>query len=119
MSASLILLGEPLAGAGDVEAGVAVLRRASWSYPEDTLGHDTLGRILEWVQPPQAEEAIDAYSFAQGRQPELAGHELAHALEGRSRGTEADAIWRDLVNRRPENGRHNGCPGRVAPGGTE
>ena len=33
-------------------------------------------------------------------------------LEGRGRGAEAEAVWRDLVGRRPENGRHLGCYGR-------
>ncbi len=109
---SLVLLGAALADAGDVDAGLAVLRRASWAHPEDAPVHHALGRVLEGVRPPQAEEAILALSVAWGRQPELAGHELAHALERRGRGAEAEAVWRDLVGRRPENGRHLGCYGR-------
>jgi tetratricopeptide (TPR) repeat protein len=71
-----------------------------------------LGGVLERARPPQAEEAIRAYSVAWGRQPELAGHDLAHALERRGRGAEAEAVWRDLVGRRRENGHHLGCYGR-------
>ena len=56
---------------------------------------------------------IRALSVSWGRQPELAGHDLAHALERRGRGAEAEAVWRDLVGRRPENGRHLGCYGRL------
>ena len=110
--ASLVLLGEALANAGDADAGIAVLRRASWSHPQDARVHYALGQLLERVRPPQPEEAIRAYSVAWSRQPELAGHELAHALERRGRGAEAEAVWRDLVGRRPDDGRHLGCYGR-------
>ncbi len=110
--ASLVLLGKALADAGDVDGGLAVLRRTSWAHPEDAPAHHALGGVLELARPPQAEEAIRAYSVAWGRQPELAGHDLAHALERRGRGAEAEAVWRDLVGRRPENGRHLGCYGR-------
>ena len=110
--ASLVLLGEALADAGDADAGIAVLRRASWSHPQDARVHYALGQLLERVRPPQPEEAIRAYSLAWSRQPELAGHELAHALERRGRGAEAEAVWRDLVGRRPDDGRHLGCYGR-------
>src|SRR5262249_27966876 len=92
--------------------GLAVLRRASWAHPEDARVHYTLGSVLERARPPQAEEAIRALSVAWSRQPELTGHALAHALERRGRGAEAEAVWRDLVGRRPENGRHLGCYGR-------
>jgi serine/threonine-protein kinase len=109
--ASLVLLGYALADAGDLDAGVAVLRQASWSHPEDAQAHYALGRLLERARPPRPEEAIRAYSVAWGRQPELAGHELAHALEGRGRGVEAETVWRDLVARRPGNGRYLACYG--------
>jgi serine/threonine-protein kinase len=107
----LVLLGEALADAGDRNAGIAVLRRASWAHPEDARAHFALGRLLESALPPQADEAIRAHSLAWCRQPELAGHALAHALENRDRGAEAEAVWRDLIARRPEDGRHLGCYG--------
>jgi serine/threonine-protein kinase len=110
--ASLVLLGQALAGAGDVDAAVAVLRRASWSHPEDARAHFALGQVLGHVRPPQPEEAIRALAVAWARQPELGGHDLAHALERRGRDAEAGAIWRDLVGRRPDDGRHLGCYGR-------
>jgi eukaryotic-like serine/threonine-protein kinase len=110
--ASLILLGEALANADDADTGIAVLRRASWSHPHDAGVHYALGQLLERVRPPQPEEAIRAYSVSWGRQPELAAHELAHALERRGRGAEAEMVWRDLVGRRPDDGRHLGCFGR-------
>ena len=42
--------------------------------------------------------------------PETA-HELAHLLERMGRGAEAEAVFRDLTDRRPENARHLGCLG--------
>jgi tetratricopeptide (TPR) repeat protein len=103
--ASLVLLGNALADAGDVDTGLTVVRRASWAHPEDAPAHFALGGLLERVRPPQPDEAIRAYSVAWGLQPDLAGRALALALDGRGRGDEAEAVWRDLVARRPDNGR--------------
>lgn len=89
-----------------------MLRRASWTHPEDARVHYILGGVIARARPPQPEEVIRAYSVAWGRHPELAGHDLAHALEGRGRGAEAEAVWRDLGGRRPDSGRHLGCYGR-------
>lgn len=44
--ASLGLLSRALADAGNVESGVAVLRRASWAHPEDAQVHYLLGLWL-------------------------------------------------------------------------
>ncbi len=107
--ASLILLGGALADAGDGEAGIAVLRRAACAHPGDGWVHYNLGRLLESAQPPQPEEAIRAYSVARGLNPELATHVLAHALATSGRDVEADAIWRDLIRRRPDSVLHMGC----------
>ena len=52
------------------------------------------------------------YSAARAVQPELAGHELAHLLERHGPRREAEAVLRDLVGRRPDDGRHLGCYGR-------
>jgi serine/threonine-protein kinase len=113
--ASLVLLGNAMAGAGDIEAGVAVLRRASGSYPGDATVHYDLGRLLERLRPPQSDEAIRAYTAARAVQPETA-HELAHALERRGRVEEAEAIFRDLILRRPGNARHLACFGSLLKG---
>src|SRR5262249_29448298 len=108
---SMVLLANALAESGDLHAAVDVLRRAAGAHPGDALVHYDLGVRLENVRPPQRDEAIRAYSIARALQPELAGHELAHALEGRGRRDEADAVWRDLVRRRPDNCRHLNCYG--------
>jgi tetratricopeptide (TPR) repeat protein len=108
--ASLVLLGNALAGAGDLAAGVAVLRRAAATHPGDAWVHYDLGRLLEEVWPPQSEEAIRAYTAARAVRPELA-HELAHALEEHGRDAEAEAVFRDLILRRPGNLRHLACLG--------
>jgi serine/threonine-protein kinase len=107
--ASLILLGDALADAGDAAAGIAVLRRAAASHPGDAWVHNSLGRLLESAQPPQPEEAIRAYSVARGLHPELATHTLAHALASSGRDAEADAIWGDLIRRRPDSVLHLAC----------
>ncbi len=108
--ASLVLLGNTLAGAGDVRAGVAVLRRASGTHPGDAWVHYELGQLLKRVRPPRPEEAIAAYMAARAVRPETA-HELAHALADRGRGEEAGAIFRDLTLRRPSHARHLTCFG--------
>jgi serine/threonine-protein kinase len=110
--ASLVLLGNTLAGAGDIEAGAAVLRRASGSYPGDARVHYDLGRLLERLRPPQSEEAIRGYTAARAVQPETA-HELAEALLRRGRLEEAEAVFRDLTLRRPGNARHLACFGSL------
>jgi serine/threonine-protein kinase len=114
--ASLVVLGRALADAGDPEAGLAVLRRASGAHPGDAQVHHALGRLLDRARLPQPEEVIRAYSVARALQPELAGHELAHLLERRGREPEAEAVWRDLVRRRPDNGRHLACFGDYLKG---
>src|SRR5262249_30147777 len=108
---SMVLLSSALAESGDLNAAVDVLRRAAGAHPGDALVHYNLGVRLDSMRPPQADEASRAYSIARALQPELAGHELAHALEARGRRDEADLVWRDLVRRRPDNCRHLNCYG--------
>jgi eukaryotic-like serine/threonine-protein kinase len=103
--ASLALLASTLAGAGDMEAAVRVLRRASGVHPTDAWVHHMLGLLLEKSTPPRREEAIQAYAAARALRPET-GHELAHALEKTGRSEEAEAVFRDLVSRRPEIASH-------------
>jgi tetratricopeptide (TPR) repeat protein len=106
--ASLVLLANTLAEAEDVEAGVRLLRRASGIYPTDVWVNYELGRLLGRMRPPRRDEAIEAYSAARALRPELA-HELAHALADRGRSEQAEAVFRDLVGRRPRDARHLGC----------
>jgi tetratricopeptide (TPR) repeat protein len=105
--ASLVLLANTLADAGDVEAGAGVLRRASGVYPTDVWVNYELGRLLPRMTPPRWDEAIEAYAAARALRPEL-----AHALEHRGRQEEAEAVFRDLVARRPRDARHLGCLGQ-------
>ena len=108
-----MLLAGTLADAGDVDAGVRVLRRASGVHPTDPWIYYKLGGLLlDKFSPPRREEAIEAYAAARALQPEL-GHELAHALEQSGRSEEAEAVFRHLVARRPEDARHLGCLGSL------
>ena len=110
LPASLVLLGTTVASAGDVDAAVRVLRRASGVYPTDAWVQYVLGMQLERMTPPRHDEAIAAYSATRAIRPELS-HEMAHALQRRGRGEEAEAIFRDLVRRRPEVTLHLACLG--------
>jgi serine/threonine-protein kinase len=106
--ASLVLLASTLSDAGEVDAGVRVLRRASGVFPTDASVHYNLGLLLQRTNPQRSAEAIEAYAAARALRPEL-GHELAHALADHGRGEEAEAVYRDLVNRRPGQARHLAC----------
>ncbi len=106
--ASLVLLANTLASSGDVESGVQVLRRASWLHPSDVWIHHTLGGLLQRTSPPRRMESAEAYAAARALRPET-GHDLAHLLEKLGRNEEAEAIFRDLVRRRPDSGPHLSC----------
>ncbi len=106
--ATLVLLANTLAEAGDVEAGVRVLRQASGVYPTDVWVQYTRGILLQRLSPPRWDEAIAAYSAARALRPELA-HEQAHALDRCGRAEESEAVLRDLVHRRPLVARHLTC----------
>ena len=103
-------MGTALADAGDFDAAVKVLRQGSGAYPGDSRVHLQLARSLSRVRPPQAGEVLRAYSVARALQPEL-GHDLAHELDDQGRTEEADAVWRDLVRRRPLTATHLVCYG--------
>ena len=79
------------------------------SRTRTTRGPIALGRLLLSLNPPQKEEAIRAFSIARALQPELSAHELAHLLERSDRIGEAEAVWLDLICRRPRETRHLGC----------
>ena len=87
-----------------------VLRRAKGAHPTDAWIHFNLGEMLQHATPPRPGEAIEAYTAARALVPEL-GHELAHLLEVDRRPEEAEAVFRDLVARRPESENHLGCLG--------
>ena len=106
---SLDLLGKALDDAGDAAAAEAVLRTAQHRYPGDVWVNYDLARALAKLS--RREDAIRYYTAARAIRPETA-HELAHALEAKGEWDEAIAVFRDLVERRRENGRHLVCLGR-------
>ncbi len=107
----LVMLAYVLADAGDPDEAVRVLRRASGPHPSDAWVHYVLGEQLERTTPSRRAEAIEAYAVARAIRPQLA-HELAHVLEATNRDAEAEAVFRDLVERRPQVPRHLACLGR-------
>src|SRR5262249_53932836 len=106
-----LLLAWVLAEAGDREKALTVLYDAAARHPGDVRTNYTLAANLERGRPARTMEAIRFYSIARALRPETA-HHLAHLLAGSGQESEAEAIFRDLVARRPEDPRHLGCAGR-------
>jgi serine/threonine-protein kinase len=104
------LLGRILADHGQTGAAVALLRRAAGRHPRDVWVNYTLAWALGKVRPLAREEALRYYTVARALRPETA-HDLAHLLEGMGRHAEAEVVFRDLTDRRPENARHLSCLG--------
>jgi eukaryotic-like serine/threonine-protein kinase len=103
---SLQLLGTGLEDAGDLKGAESVLRRAQQRHPRDVWVNYELGKVLDKLKRP--DEAIRFYTAARSVRPETA-HELAHALEKRGDSDEAIAVFRDLIELRPDISRHLGC----------
>ncbi len=105
-----ILLGRSLASVGQDEGAASLLRAAAVRHPGDVWVAYSLARALERLRPPPREEVARYYTAARALRPETA-HELAHLLERMGRGAEAEAVFRDLVIRRPEDAWHLACLG--------
>jgi serine/threonine-protein kinase len=105
-----VLLGNTLADVGQAEAAVALLRQAAGRHPGDVWVNHALAGALERLRPVARDEAVRYYTAARALRPETA-HMLAHLLDQLGRGAEAEAVFRDLVDRRPENPRHLACLG--------
>src|SRR5262249_9786421 len=63
------------------------------------------------VSPPAREEAVRYYTAARALRPETA-HQLAHLLDLMGRVEETQAVFADLVARRPDDARNLACYGR-------
>ena len=110
-----MLLGGALEGAGDREAAVGLLRRAVARHPDDVWVNYGLAQALARLRPALREEAVRYYTAARALRPETA-HDLAHLLDAMGRGVEAEATFRDLVDRRSDTARHLACFGRCLKG---
>ncbi len=109
-AATAVLLGRTLAGLGQVEPAVDLLRNAVIRHPGDVWVNYFLADALERLRPPAREEAIRYFTAARALRPETA-HVLANLLERVGRGAEAEVVLRDLVNRRPDDPGHLGALG--------
>jgi serine/threonine-protein kinase len=105
-----VLLGRTLGALDETEAAVSLLRRAAGRNPDDVWINYQLAQTLNSLRPSSPEEAARYYTAARALRPETA-HMLAHLLVGMGRDTEAEAAFRDLVNRRPDDARYLGCLG--------
>jgi serine/threonine-protein kinase len=109
-AATVVLLASTLTSLDQADAAVGVLRLAVGRFPGDVWVNYALAGALDSLRPPAREEAVRYYTAARALRPETA-HELAHLLERIGRGAESEAVFRDLVVRRPQNSRHLGCLG--------
>jgi serine/threonine-protein kinase len=110
-AATVILLGNTLADIGQAEAAARLLRQAAGRYPSDVWVNYALAAALDKLRPAAREDAVRYYTAARALRPETA-HKLAHLLERMGRLVEAAVVFRDLVDRRPGNDRHQACLGR-------
>ena len=109
---SAVLLARALAGAGDIEAAVALLRKSTERHPDDLWVNFELASLLLDLRPAQPDEAIRYFTAARALRPTTA-HTLAHILGDRGRAAEAIAVFQDLERRQPEDGAHAGCLGNA------
>src|SRR5262249_62193881 len=100
--------GRALRDTGGARAGVPLPGPAAFRHTSDIWISHTLAAALEKLRPGALEEAVRYYTVARALRPETA-HALAHLLERMGRGAEAEAVFRDLNERRPENARHLMC----------
>jgi serine/threonine-protein kinase len=105
-----VLLGGALEDAGDRDRSVRLLRHAVERHPDDVWVNFELAAALNRQPSPSRADVVRYYSAARALRPETA-HELAHLLEQMNRGEEAEAVFRDLVRRRPD-ARNLACFGK-------
>ncbi len=105
-----VLLGQALTGIGQPEEAVALLRTAAVRHPGDVWVAFYLAQALDGLRPSAREEAVRYYTAARALRPETS-HELAHLLERMGHRAEAEAVFRELVDGRPENARNLACLG--------
>jgi hypothetical protein len=102
-----VLLGNILVNLGQAEAAVALLHPAAGRFPDDIWVNYSLAGALDNLRPSAREEAVRYYTAARALRPETA-HYMAHLLERMGRGAEAEAVFRDLARRSPEDAGHLG-----------
>jgi tetratricopeptide (TPR) repeat protein len=105
-----ILLGKALTDVGRADAAEAILRSAADRNPGDVWVNYELASTLERF-PSAREEAVRYYTAARALRPETS-HVLAHLFERLNRDAEAEAVFRDLIARRPNDVKHPTCLGR-------
>jgi serine/threonine protein kinase/Flp pilus assembly protein TadD len=88
--------------AQEKELTVQWLRAGQRHHPGDVWLNYYLAKALHGVKPRQLAEAIGFYRAARALRPEL-GHDLGHALQEAGQPEEAMAIFRELIQLRPDN----------------
>jgi serine/threonine-protein kinase len=111
-AATALVLVIALERAGNSSAALAALRRAVARHPGDVWLNGSLALALAKLRPQRREEALGYFRTVRSLKPELA-HDLAHHLEGMGLRDEAEAVFRELIRRRPDDPRHRGCYGKL------
>ena len=109
-AATAVLLSGALKGSGEQEAAIRLLRQAVARHPDDVWLNMSLASYLAGLRPASREEGVRYYTAARALRPETA-HDLAHLLDAMGRSAEAEATFRDLVARRPDNALYLACFG--------
>ena len=108
--ATAVLLGTALRAPGKRRP-----RSACSDGPSDRIP-TTSGSTSPWPRPsvgrPGADEVVRYYTAARAIRPET-GHRLAHLLYLIARSAESEAIFRDLIRRRPDIPEHLACFGMI------
>jgi tetratricopeptide (TPR) repeat protein/tRNA A-37 threonylcarbamoyl transferase component Bud32 len=97
---ALRLLARASEEVGDAAGAEALLRRASAARPDEVVLLEALGRLLEGQG--RAAEAVECFRALRALRPGL-GVALGMALGKAGRGTEGEAVLRDLLRRQPNN----------------
>jgi tetratricopeptide (TPR) repeat protein len=109
---TLVLLAQVLEADRQAPAAVSVLRRGVARHLNDVWISFELASLLAKLGPGDREAAVGYYRVAHALQPGT-GHDLAHLLEDRGAGDEAESIFRDLARLHPDVARDLTCFGRT------
>jgi serine/threonine-protein kinase len=101
---TLLLLDAALAGLGDVEQAVSLLRRARWRHPGDFWINQALGSRLKEVPAPRWDEALPFFLAAVALRPESPGayFNLGQAYRNNGRLDDAITAYREATRLKPD-----------------
>jgi tetratricopeptide (TPR) repeat protein len=101
---TLMLLAESLRVLGALDDATALLRRAQPQHSGDFWINHMLGAYLDWMRPPQSDEALRYYTAAVALRPESPGARLnlGNALAAKGRHDDALAAYHAAIALKPD-----------------